>query len=559
MTAVGASGLLLGAIVLAGVSLPRAAGLSWTWAFFAMPFALALLALNLTIGAVALFCVVSTVWLGAKLHFRDVTRGGEDAIRAAARRGPLEWLRARERSRPLRDGVLVDADSLIVGVDDLDDPVRIPFGRSTGRHSFIVGKTGSGKTVTQAYLAKQHILAGKGAIVVDPKGDDLMRDVLQESAAAAGKAFYEWSPEGPCYFNPYKHGNPTEVTHKALAAETYTEPHYLRQAQRYLGWQIRTMKKAGLWPVTPDALVTHMYPPALKGLGAKLSKSDSAKLMEYLGSLDDRQVRELGGTRDRLAILAESDIGPWLSPRADARELDLRNIVLAGDVAYIQLESDRYEEAAKMIGAAIVQDLITIIAHLQKSGPRETLISIDEFAAVAAAKVTSLFARGRSAGFSLVLGTQSLADLDSANALGETALLDQVVDNVSTLIVHQQIKPDSVETLAKIAGTTYAWTTTMRTRQTVVPLSTGEGTRTRAREFVVHPDDIKGLNVAEAIVIVPGDDQRPRRTHMFHPERVSVQQISSESLSAPPTTADAARFGVKRLFGALLRDLKATP
>ena len=43
------------------------------------------------------------------------------------------------------------------------------------------------------------------------------------------------------------------------------------------------------------------------------------------------------------------------------------------------------------------------------------LIVIDEFAALAAAQVTRLFARARSAGLSLLLGTQSLADLRAAD------------------------------------------------------------------------------------------------------------------------------------------------
>ncbi len=494
--------------------------LSWTWTLFALPVvALGLLA-NLYAGLfIATYCG-ALIAVSAKAHFRETAVGGDYAARAAARVGPAQWRRRRNATRAMEDGVFVSDSSLVVGCDDEGAPMRIPFGRESGRHTFIVGKTGYGKTVTQAYIAKQHILAGKGAIVVDPKGDDLTRETLREAANAMGKRFIEWSPEGPCFFNPYKHGNATEIAHKALAAETYTEPHYLRQAQRFLGFSLRSMKLAGIWPPTPDSLVQYLRPKALGDLRAQLPKEAQPQLSDYLTSLDSHEIRDLGGTRNRLAILAESDIGPWLSPRDDVEELDLRDVVLHGDVAYIQLESDRYEEAAKMIGAAIIQDLVTISALLQKIGPRETLIVVDEFAAIAASKVTSLFARGRSAGFSLVLGTQSLADLDAANDFGRTALLDQVVDNVSSLIVHQQVKPDSVETLAAIAGTEYSWSTTLRTSQSIANLSTGDGTKTRSRKFVIHPDDFKNLGVAEAIVIVPGSKQKPRKTHMLHPDNV---------------------------------------
>ncbi len=40
-----------------------------------------------------------------------------------------------------------------------------------------------------------------------------------------------------------------------------------------------------------------------------------------------------------------------------------------------------------------------------------TLVVIDEFSAVAAEQVVRLFGRARSAGISLVLGTQELSDL----------------------------------------------------------------------------------------------------------------------------------------------------
>jgi hypothetical protein len=55
-----------------------------------------------------------------------------------------------------------------------------------------------------------------------------------------GVAFLEWTPDGPLPYNPYAHGSDTEIADKALAGELVTEPHYLRQAQRYLGHAVRT-------------------------------------------------------------------------------------------------------------------------------------------------------------------------------------------------------------------------------------------------------------------------------------------------------------------------------
>ena len=63
-----------------------------------------------------------------------------------------------------------------------------------------------------------------------------------------------------------------------------------------------------------------------------------------------------------------------------------------------------------MLAAAIVSDLVTLVGALQ-AHPVPTVVLIDEFSAVAADQVARLFGRARSAGVSLILGTQELADL----------------------------------------------------------------------------------------------------------------------------------------------------
>jgi len=52
---------------------------------------------------------------------------------------------------------------------------------------------------------------------------------------------------------PFAHGTDTELADKFLAGETYSEAHYLRQAQRYLGHAVRALRGMG-WPVTVATL-----------------------------------------------------------------------------------------------------------------------------------------------------------------------------------------------------------------------------------------------------------------------------------------------------------------
>ena len=96
---------------------------------------------------------------------------------------------------------------------------------------------------------------------------------------------------------------------------------------------------------------------------------------------------------------------------------------------------------------------------------------IDEFSALAAEQVVRLFGRARSAGFSLVLGTQELADL---RLPGRDALLEQVMGNLTVLLAHRQVVPASAELIGEPGGHAGAWRTSRS--------SDGRVTRTRTRE-----------------------------------------------------------------------------
>ncbi|MGZ4331761.1 MAG: TraM recognition domain-containing protein [Solirubrobacteraceae bacterium] len=257
-----------------------------------------------------------------------------------------------------------------------------------------------------------------------------------------------------------------------------------------------------------------MEPDRLDRMGRQLPQGDADRLHAYLDTLSGEQRRGLAGARDRLAILAESDVAAFLEPRGPTRHnLDLLHAVQHGDVVLFRLDADRRPLMAAMLAAAIVSDLLTVAAE-QQAQPRPTVVLVDEFSAIAPAGVARLFGRGRSAGFSLLLGTQELADLHPADNPG---LVDQVLGNVTTLIAHRQVVPDSAEAIAAVAGTRGAWLHTHRTDQRLTNREQETGTRSRGREFVIHPDDIKQLQAGWALVANPGLTE-PKLTRMLHPQ-----------------------------------------
>jgi conjugal transfer pilus assembly protein TraD len=459
----------------------RWAGLHWTWSLAGTLFTAPVHSLSIT-------CGVATL-IGARWHRADLHDGGDLAQRAAARRRPLDVLAAHlSRRRPT-----VDAGGLAVGLDSHRAVVRLPLGDRSGTHALVVGATGSGKTVTLAWTLARAIDAGHGAVIVDPKGDRLLREQAEAAAHRNGRRFVEWTPFGPTAYNPYAHGTDGEVADKALAAETYTEPHYLRQAQRYLGHAVRALRAAGHTP-TPARLVDLMDPKSLEVLARRLpDEADARRIWDYLDTLDLRQRAGLSGARDRLAILAESELGRWLEPAEGLPALDLLEAIRTRSVVYFRLDADRLPLLAGMLAAAVVGDLLTVAAGLQ-ADPTPTLVVIDEFSAVAADGVARLFARARAAGFSLLLATQELADLRTA----APGLLDQVLGNLAALVAHRQAVPDSAELVARVGGTTPAWRTTRRIEGNT---PNGDGSRSRDREYLVDPDLIRTLPTGTAVVI----------------------------------------------------------
>jgi hypothetical protein len=469
--------------------------LHWSWA--AVVVAVVAVARPVSTPAVAtVFLATSTAAVcGRRWHREDLAAGLDLAESASRRFGPLEllgavWMRALARLRDLSPASGTPlAGELELGADEHGRPARIAVvGGGGGRHTLITGATGSGKTVTQASIATHAISTGLGAIVIDPKGDQHMRAALSNVAASCGRRFVEWTPAGPSVYNPYARGSDTEIADKVLASERFTEPHYQRQAQRYLGHVVRALREAGV-PTSLRTIAEHLDPAALELLVRSLPDADHAT-HHYLDSLTARQQSDLGGVRDRLAILAESDVGRWLDPDAATNaQFDLLDAVRDRAVVYFALEADSRPLLAQMLGGAVVQDLQTVVAAMQgRAVP--TVVVIDEFSSLGAAHVVRLFGRARSAGVSLLLGTQELADL---RVPGHERLLEQVLGNLSVLIAHRQVVPDSAALIARMSGARGAWRTSLH--------SDGRLTRTRVAEPILSPERLSRLQPGWAAVV----------------------------------------------------------
>ncbi len=495
-----ALGLALGAAAMLGL---RAAKLHWTWALYGVPVAVLAWSVNWQVGVALMSAATLATGCGAYWHWVDLERGGEQARQARERIDPLRWAWSRWRGKRAREARIEDG-KLALGTIRRGGVCRVPVGLDRGVHAFVIGATGAGKTVTQAAIAQAHVLAGLPAIVLDPKGDRYLRAVLKDAAERAGARFIQWSPSGPSVYNPFGRGGPTEIADKALAGHRWSEPHYELATQRLLGHVLSTMRAAGHWPPTLSQIVNFMDPERLDALASEVGGEVGQRVAAYVDGLSARGRADLGGGRDRLAVLVEGELGAWLDPSIGAGpEFGFAESLGRGDVIYMHIDADRYPAASKLLGAALVIDLVTLTADLHRRNLRG-LVVIDEFAALAAEQVHRLFGRARSAGLSVLLGTQSLADLRNARPDDPSdTLTEQVLTNIEFAVIHRESDPDSAERLARVAGTKQSWSTTRRVSGTPGLTGIGEGTRTPEREFWVAPDEFKRLRTGEAVVINP--------------------------------------------------------
>jgi hypothetical protein len=492
----------------------RRRGLHWSWSTAGLA---VMLLVEHVIGPLALPSIAALAAATLRGHrwHRDDLHSGLDLARAARERlTPLAAARlaaARMHGRPLalvttlagvrRVAGFVDAGTnargtiarrpatLLLGRGRDGRPVRVPFAAHGGGHTLVVGATGSGKTVTQTLVAVRAIEQGRGAIAIDPKGDAALREQLTTAAARAGRRFIAWTPSGPTAYNPYARGDDTEIADRLLAGERFTEPHYLRQAQRYLGHAVRAMRACGI-EVSLPSLVALLEPAALEQLLREAPEEQARMGHAYLDALTSRQLRDLAGVRDRLATLAESDAGRWLDPAAaGGATFDLLGAARERAVVYFALDADSRPLLAQMLGAALLQDLQSTVSALQ-ANPVATLVVIDEFAAISAERVVALFGRARSAGLSLLLGTQEISDL---RLPGRERTLEQVMGNLSLLIAHRQVVPASAELVSRLTGRRGAWR--------VSRSSAGRTTSSRAEEPRLGSDELAELAPGWAAVV----------------------------------------------------------
>jgi TraM recognition site of TraD and TraG len=442
----------------------------------------------------------STVWV-VRQEVEDRRAGGDRAIRASEGRGLLDWCRRWFAAR----GALVEralTDGLPVGRTNRGEVAMVGRGSwRSGRHVLIPGATGAGKTTSLAALLVDYVArSGFGAVVLEAKTDRALYEAAQLAARKRGAPFYLFSPTGGSGYDPLAHGSVDERSERLIAVESWGSgdaDFYRQAASPFLRLVLRVLDAASE-PVTLSSVALYCDPDELENLALTTGSPDVVReIGAAVAGLRSDQRRAIAGLRARLENLASSDFArSWLDPSrrdAGARLFDLREVIKRRGVAYFRFDTDRTGNVGRAIAQMVLLDLGAAASAWMGEGAG-TFVAIDEFGALEAPALDRLFARGRAAGFSVAVGTQTLADLRSAGP----AVRERIGATVSAIVCHRIGEQSDAEWVAELIGAIPTWQSTIRTNRLGLP--TDEGTRTRGYRFEVNPSQLQRLGPGEAYV-----------------------------------------------------------
>lgn len=456
-----------------------------------------------------------------------------------------------------------------LGITGSGKPVTIR-GAQLRSHIVLTGPTGEGKTTTLVRLLDGLLVrwraAGFPAVVFDFKADPELVETLRRMAEATGRRLHVVSvtttrSEG---YNPLAHGTPEQLASSLIemigAQVGFSEPHHKSEGQRWLLLCLTVLdelvtegksRDGKPWRRSLDDLVELMRGSGrgLKGVLADISPQLSPRVSAYLAdvaAVRDKN-RSLDGMTTRIALLVETSAGRVVAHPSPT--LDLHEAIVRGDLVVFSLDADADADGAATVGALAVADLHRTLARLKaeawttKTGKR-VIIPLDEFTGLGGRILGPMFSRARSAGGTLIISTQTDADLETVS----TEFAANVWANSNVHLLHRQ-HGKAASDRADAIGTQAGWQETVQVTEDTSPLGdeamgSGVGSLRRVERYIVHPNELRHLQAGQIIMTshTPRIVERVAVTAV--PQWVSPAEHVQDVITHAPSNALAERFGV---------------
>lgn len=366
------------------------------------------------------------------------------------------WLRARKAPAPLN----VPSEGLTLGVNEFRGSQTVikmkPADRN--RHVYIVGMTGSGKSVLMGEMIKQDIANGHGVCVVDPHGS-LIEDVLPSIPKERLKDVIIFDPsdmERPMGLNMLEGDTPEQrdfavqemiaIFYKLFPPEMIGPmfEHNMRNVMLTLmedtndPGTIAEIPRMFTDPAFQKYKLTKVTDPVVRSFWEKeMAKTSDFHKSEMLGYLISKVGRFVENAMMR------NIIGQPRSAFNIREVMDKRKILL------VNLSKGKVGEVnANLLGLIIVSKLQMAAlsrADMPESQRKDFYLYIDEFQNFITPSIATILSEARKYKLNLTMAHQYMGQLVEGQ---DTKIRDAVLGNVGTMVVFR-IGVEDAEVLEK--------------------------------------------------------------------------------------------------------------
>ncbi|HUV42495.1 MAG TPA: type IV secretion system DNA-binding domain-containing protein [Patescibacteria group bacterium] len=315
--------------------------------------------------------------------------------------------------------------------------------KDRGRHVYIIGKTGTGKTELMREMLLQDIRAGKGVCLIDPH--DLAEDILAYIPPERA--------EEVIYFDPSDAERPMGLN--MLEAQTEDQQHLIASAIVNLMYKLYDPYKTGI--VGPrfehairNAMLTVMSEPGNTFVEVMRCLQDPKFVQELLPKVKDPIIKRYW--TDQIARTADfhksevldyivSKFGRFVTNKMmrniigqSKSTFDFRQVMDEGKILIINLAKGKIgEENSSFLGLVLVPRILIAAmsrADIPEDQRRDFYLYVDEFQNFATPDFAQILSEARKYGLNLTVANQFVGQM-------EEEVKNAIFGNVGTIVSFQ--------------------------------------------------------------------------------------------------------------------------
>ncbi len=359
-------------------------------------------------------------------------------------------------------------------------------------HTFIIGASGWGKSNLINLLMEEFFIKGKPVIYIDPKGSLGGIKEFERLCKHYGRKYHIFSEHysNVSKFNPLSSMDADQALIMIMRSFDWGD----KPNQYYLKCSEEALKKV------LDHLYSQKEPFGLKEVYKEIST-------KYQGETTQ-------GLITQLYLLVNSRFGKLFDIGNGEEVMNLYKAWKNRECVYIGVSSMGYANLARTVGKMFVSELQTLAHNIgvQIEDPAEAIkesigVFIDEAGSILFKDIIDLANKARSSGVNLTFAVQSYSDLEMIG--GSEVLMKQLMESFSTWFIQRQLNAENAEKLAGIIGTYESEKATVMTEGGA---DSGKGSLRTAQEFICHPENLKSINVGQAILLT----LNPKDVHLLN-------------------------------------------